>query len=106
MTEHHRGTWSQEDDERLIEMLAKGWTYSRIGQVMGRTYNGIKARARKVNENDGKPLPEIEPVREKVDPWAHLPPDAFKDVKVKADPAVQLSKPVGRTLAGVGTALL
>ena len=106
MSENHRSTWSREDDERLIEMLAKGWTYSRIGQVMGRNYNGIKARARKITENNGEPLPEFEPSPKKADPWPDLGPNAFRDVKVSADPAVQMSKPQDRTLAGVGTRAL
>ena len=106
MSENHRSSWTREDDERLIEMLAKDWTYSRIGQVMGRNYNSIRARARKVTANNNEPLPEFEPTPAKVDPWPDLGAHAFKDVKVSADPAVQLSKPQDRTLAGVGTRAL
>lgn len=106
MTENHGSSWTREDDERLIEMLAKGWTYSRIGQIMGRNYNSIRARARKVTANNGEPLPEFEPKPEKVDPWPDLGPNAFKNVKVSADPAVQMIKPQDRTIAGVGTAML
>lgn len=106
MTENHGNTWTREDDERLIDMLAKGWTYSRIGHVMGRNYNSIRSRARKVTANNNEPLPEFEPKPAKVDPWPDLGPHAFRDVKVSADPAVQLSKPQDRTLGGVGTKAL
>lgn len=85
----HNAVWTPENDALLLEMLAQGKTYSRISYVMCRTRAAIKNRARKLAEMDEEPPP---PPPE-VDPWAHLPANAFEDIKAGPDPAVQLSRP-------------
>jgi hypothetical protein len=41
-----------------------------------------------------------------LDPWPDLPKDAFKDVKVSADPRTTMNRPETRTNGGVGSRML
>lgn len=47
-TEKNSRPWSEEDDARLQEMLAKGMSESEIGRRIGRTRAAINARKRKL----------------------------------------------------------
>ncbi len=94
--------WTPDEDEQLRDMHAEGMGYLEIAATLGRTRAAIKGRLRFLAKDEI----QAAATPRNADPWPELPPNAFQDVKVKADPAVQLSKPVDRTLAGVGTAML
>lgn len=94
--------WTQDEDEQLRDMHAEGAGYAEIAAAVGRTYAAVKGRLRFLSKDEivAAATPP------KGDPWPDLGPNAFRDVKVSADPAVQMSKPQDRTLAGVGTRML
>ena len=91
--------WTLEEDEKLLHWLGLGMTMRRIADELGRTEAAIRTREAVLTKDTGWVPP-------KRDPWADLPANAFEDIKVSADPAIQLSKPQDRTLAGVGTQML
>ena len=94
--------WTPDEDEQLRDMHAEGMGYAEMGAALGRTYSAIKGRLRHLAKDEI----QAAATPRNADPWPDLGPNAFRDVKVKADPAVQLSRPQERTLAGVGTAML
>ena len=95
--------WTPEEDEKLLEMIDADWTFRAIGLKLGRMTNAVKCRLRKLRANDG----EMEYVKPGgIDPWGHLPADAFRDIKVSADPRTTMAKPESRTSAGVGSRML
>ena len=90
--------WTPEDDAAMLHLLSLGFTIRRIADELDRSEAAVRSREALLNKGGGRV--------KKADPWPDLSPDAFKDVKVSADPAVKLTKPQDRTLAGVGTVLL
>lgn len=96
------GPWTENEDEMLRDLHAEGVGYAEMAAKIGRTYAAVKGRLRFLSKD--KIVAAATPP--KADPWPDLGPNAFRDVKVSADPAVQLSKPQDRTLAGVGTRAL
>lgn len=90
--------WTPEDDAAMLHMLSLGMTIRRIADELDRSEAAVRSREAVLNKGGGRV--------KKGDPWPDLGANAFRDVKVSADPAVQLSKPQDRTLAGVGTRML
>tara|TARA_R110000868_G_scaffold135823_1_gene348446 strand:+ start:83 stop:556 length:474 start_codon:yes stop_codon:yes gene_type:complete len=96
----YRDRWTDVADDQLRELAAQGMNYADIGKLMNRTPAGIKHRMCKLGEFGEKFSFAKEPPP-KLDPWPDLGPDAFKNVKVSADPPTTMSRPEVRTLAGV-----
>jgi len=94
--------WLLEDDEQLLELMGNSASHRDMAAALGRSRTSIRNRIRKLERNNREPI-YVPPVG---DPWPDLGAHAFKDVKVSADPAVQLSRPQDRTLGGVGTSAL
>ena len=101
----YRDRWTDEHDDQLRELAAEGLNYAEIGALMNRTPNGIKHRMCKLGEFGEKFSFAKEPPP-KLDPWPDLGPNAFRDVKVSADPPTTMSRPEVRTNGGVGSRML
>ena len=99
----YRLYWTPEEDQKLLAMIDAGKTARETGQALGRMTNAVKCRLRKLRANDFE-MEYVKPAG--TDPWAHLPADAFRDVKVSADPRTSMAKPESRTSAGVGSRML
>lgn len=89
--------WLFDDDEQLLEMMESGASHRDMAAALGRSPTSIRNRIRKLEANNREPIR----IPTTGDPWPELGPHAFRDVKVSADPAVPLTKPQNRTLAGV-----
>ena len=101
----YRDAWTPEQDDILRELAAEGLNYSEIGAQMNRTPNGVKHRMAKLGEFGEKFSFAKEPPP-KLDPWPDMPKDAFKDIRVSADPRTTMSRPETRTNGGVGSRML
>lgn len=101
----YRDRWTDEADDQLRELADQGLNYADIGKVMNRTPAGIKHRMAKLGEF-GETFSFAKEPPPKLDPWPDLPADAFKDVKVSADPRIAMGKPETRTSGGVGSRML
>jgi len=100
-----RKLWEPEEDELLAELAAEGKNMQEIAEIMGRSADSIKHRMARANENGGDFSYAAKPP-EKPGVWPDLPKDAFKDIKVSADPRTPLAKPITRTDGGIGSAML
>lgn len=101
----YRDRWTDEADDQLRELAAEGLNYAEIGEVMNRTPAGIKHRMCKLGEF-GETFSFAKSPPPKLDPWPDLGPDAFKNVRVSADPPTTMSRPETRTNGGVGSRML
>lgn len=101
----YRKVWSPEEDVLLGKMVREGKTLAMIAEALGRPRNAVKHRWARVNGSSWQ-CTYVEPVVPPTDPWEALPPDAFKDIKLKADTRFMTSRPQDRTLGGVGSAML
>jgi len=101
----YRNAWTPEQDDILRELADQGLNYFQIGAQMDRTPNGIKHRMVKLGEF-GETFSLAKQPMPKLDPWPDMPKDAFKDIKVSADPRTAMSRPETRTNGGVGSRML
>ncbi len=103
--------WTPERCKHLMLLWSTNMSLHEIADEIGLTPTAIERQASEM----GLPRRSEALVRGPYEPkdtvrmigeWPALPADAFKDIKLKSDPAVQLSKPQDRTLAGIGSAML
>jgi len=90
-----RAAWTDEDIKTLRLMHSRGRTLQEMADALGRSLSAVNNRLFVLGEKkERSKMPHI------LKDWPDLPADAFKDVKVSADPKTPMAKPVTRTLAG------
>ena len=50
--------WSPEEDSRLMELKAEGWSYMEIGRALGRSEGSCRSRLYILQKNEGKAPPD------------------------------------------------
>jgi hypothetical protein len=105
MPVEYRNSWTPEQDDILRALNAEGLNYTEIAMQMNRTPNGVKHRMSKLSDR-GENFSFSKSPPPKLDPWPDMPKDAFKDIRVSADPRTTMSRPETRTNGGVGSRML